>query len=126
MTKTGKHNYQKDIQIFQKGKKSHSCVNVEFYRGILKRILISLTLASCILLAGCGESVTVTEPNDIENINSNMIEVKDLSSFLICEKNTHMLYYYIHIGDVAMMHPYFQNGHLYKYENGKIVEIIEN
>ena len=92
----------------------------------MKRILISLTLASCILLAGCGESVTVTEPNDIENINSNMIEVKDLSSFLICEKNTHMLYYYIHIGDVAMMHPYFQNGHLYKYENGKIVEIIEN
>ena len=97
----------------------------------MKRILISLTLASCIFLAGCGESVVVTDSNKmsnvkISNVNSNTIAVKDLSSILICEKNTHMLYYYIHIGDVAMMHPYFQNGHLCKYENGKIVEIIEN
>ena len=97
----------------------------------MKRILISLTLASCIFLAGCGESVVVTDSNKmsnvkISNVNSNTIAVKDLASILICEKNTHMLYYYIHIGDVAMMHPYIQNGHFCKYENGKIVEIIED
>ena len=59
----------------------------------MKRILISLTLASCIFLAGCGESVAVTDPNDIESVNSSTIEVEDLSSFLICEKNTRMIYY---------------------------------
>ena len=99
---------------------------MEFYGGILKRILISLTLASCIFLAGCGESVTVTDPNDIESINSNMIEVKDLSSFLICEKNTRMIYYRYNVMYFTFMCPYIQNGHFCKYENGKIVEIIED
>ena len=54
----------------------------------MKRILISLTLVSCILLAGCGESVVVTDSNkmsnvNISNVNSNTIAVKDLSSILI-------------------------------------------
>ena len=92
----------------------------------MKRILISLTLASCIFLAGCGESVTVTDHNDIENINSNMIEVKDLSSSLVCEKNTRIIYYRYNGMYSAFMCPYIQNGHFCKYENGKIVEIIED
>lgn len=92
----------------------------------MKRILISLTLASCIFLAGCGESVAVTDPNDIESINSNMIEVKDLSSSLVCEKNTRMIYYCYNFMDHTFMCPYIQNGHFCKYENGKIVEIIED
>lgn len=92
----------------------------------MKRILIGLTLVSCILLAGCGESVVITDSNDIGNVNSGTISVKDLSSFLICESNTHMLYYYKDIADSAFMCPYLQNGHFCKYENGKIVEIMED
>lgn len=94
----------------------------------MKRILISLTLASCIFLAGCGEgeSVAVTDPNDIEIVNSSTIEVEDLSSFLICEKNTRMIYYHGGVGHYTFMCPYLQNGHFCKYENGKIVEIIED
>lgn len=92
----------------------------------MKRILISLTLASCIFLAGCGESVAVTDPNDIESVNSSTFEVEDLSSFLICEKNTRMIYYHSDVGHYTFMCPYIQNGHFCKYENGKIVEIIED
>ena len=91
----------------------------------MKRILISLTLASCIFLAGCGNKIVYT--SDLPEYADAEIGIRNFSNKLVIDKNTHVVYIQISGGYAGYLSPYISpNGNYYKYENGKIVEIIED
>lgn len=91
----------------------------------MKRILISLALASCIFLAGCGNKIVYT--SDLTEFADADIEIKNFSNKLVVDENTHVVYTQFSVGHSGYLSPYISpNGNYYKYENGKIVEIIED
>lgn len=92
----------------------------------MKKVVIAILTSFMIFsLTGCGAKTT---SGDISDVGLCKIESKD---GLVYDKDTRIIYYMIEngIGDslTGFMSPYYsENGRLCKYENDKIVEIINN
>lgn len=87
----------------------------------MRKILLSVVIICLLCCSGCVES---------ENLESRAergtIEYVDMTSQIVADKDTHILYYFDNIGETSYMCPYYsKNGRLCRYEDGKIIEVWE-
>lgn len=87
----------------------------------MKRLILCVLIICLLFCTGC------TEENLANRAEQGLIEYEDLTEYVVADKDTHILYVYFSGGHIGYLCPYYsENGKLCKYEDGKIIEVVNN
>ena len=86
----------------------------------MKKLILCVLIICLLFCSGCTEDATIESRAEL-----GQIEYVDLTECIVADKDTHILYVYYSVGNKGYLSPYYsKNGKLCRYEDGKIIEVI--
>ena len=85
----------------------------------MKKLILCVLIICLLFCSGC------TEENLESRAELGQIKYVNLTECIVADKDTHILYIKYSKGNVGYLSPYYsQNGKLCRYEDGKIIEVV--